>query len=52
MKSINVMTLNIAVVKKALDYVWMSYGGAHTLTGSLPENSHPKYSHIVRLDNN
>ena len=51
-KSINVVNLNIAVVKKVLDFVWTSYGGAHMLIGLLPENSNPKYSHIVKLGNN
>ena len=36
---------------RALDFVWMSYRGAHMLTDSLPEGSHPKSSHIVRLSN-
>ena len=40
-KSIDIMTLNIVVVAKALNFVWMSYKGANMLTGSLPEDSHP-----------
>ena len=46
MKSIDIMTLNIAVVTKALEFAWMPCRGAHMFAGSLPENSHPKYSHI------
>ena len=30
----------------------MSYRGAHMLTGSLPEDSHPKYFHTARPGNN
>ena len=51
-KSIDIMTLNIIVVRKAIDIVWLPYTGAHMLTGSLPEKSKTKYSHIVRLGNN
>ena len=39
-------------VTKALEFVWISYKAAHMLTGSLPENNHPKSYHIVRLGNN
>ena len=46
------MTLNIVKVTRAQDFVWMSYRGAHMPTGSLPEDIHPKPSHIVRLGNN
>ena len=34
------------------NFVWMPYRGAHMLTGSVSENSHPKHSHIMRLGNN
>ena len=51
-KSIDIMTLNIVVVRQAIDIVWLPYTGAHMLTGSLPEKSKTKYSHIVRLGNN
>ena len=46
------MTENIAVVTRAPDFVWMSYRGARMFTGSLPEDSHPKSSHIAVLGNN
>ena len=51
-KLIDIMTLNIVVVRKAIDNVWLPHRGAHMLTGSLPEKSKTKYSHIVRLGNN
>ena len=35
MKTIDIMTLNTAVVEMTLDFVWMSYRGTHILTGSL-----------------
>ena len=47
-KPIDVMTLNIVVVTRAVDFVWMSFRVSHMLAGSLPEDSHVKYSHIVR----
>ena len=40
------------MVTRALDFVWMSHGDAQMLTGLLPEESHPKSSHIMRLSNN
>ena len=40
------------MVIKARDFLWMSYRSPHMLTGSLPEDSHPKSSHTARLDNN
>ena len=51
-KLIDVMTLNVAVMAWSLDFVWMSYRGTYMLTGSLPEDNHPKSAHIVRLGNN
>ena len=51
-KSIDVMTLNVFMLTRVLDFLWMSYRGAHKLDGSLPEDSHPKSSLIVRLGNN
>ena len=50
--SIDIMTLSIVVVTNALHFLWMSYRGAHMLTGSLLEDSYPKYSHTVRPGNN
>ena len=46
------MTLNIAMATRILHFTWMSYRGPSMLTGSLPEESRPKSSHIARLDNN
>ena len=46
------MTLNIEKVTRTLDLVWMPYRGAHLLNGLLPEDSHPKLSHVVTLGNN
>ena len=37
------------MVARAQVFVWMSYRGAHMLTGSVPEASYPKSSHIARL---
>ena len=47
-KSIDVMTVNIVMITRILDFVWTSYVGLHMLTRSQPENSYPKFSHIVR----
>ena len=46
------MTLNIAIVARALDFIWMSYRGPHMFTGSLKEDSHQKFSHLTILGNN
>ena len=46
------MTLNIAMATGILDFTWMSYSGPNMLTGSLPEETRPKSSHLVRLDIN
>ena len=46
------MAVNVAMVTRILDFVWTSYIGLHMLTGSLPENSYPKFFHVVRLGNN
>lgn len=46
------MTLNIAMATRILDFTWMSYRDPNMLTGSLPEESRPKSSHIIRLDIN
>ena len=51
-KTIDIMVVNIAMVIRILDFVWTSYIGLHILTGSLPENSYPKFSNIARLGNN
>ena len=51
-KMIDILTLNISVVARALDFVWVSYRGPHMLIESLLENSHPKSSRIARLGNN
>ena len=51
-KSIDVMTVNVFMLTRVLGFLWMSYRGAHKLDGSLPEDSHPKSSLIVRLGNN
>ena len=45
------MTLNIAMVTEALDHIWMSYRGPHMLTGLPADDSHPKFSHTMRLGN-
>ena len=51
-KSIEVMTLNIFMVGRTLEVLWMFYRGAHKLAGSLPEDSHRKSSPVARLGNN
>ena len=50
-KSINIMTFNISLVKKVMEFLWMPYRGPHMLTDSLLEDSHSKSSHIARFSN-
>ena len=53
MESTDIMTEYCCGDTKSLDFLWMSCRDAHMLTASsLPEESHPKHSHIVRLGNN
>ena len=40
------------MVTRAMDIIWMPYRGPHMLTGSLPEDSHSKSSHVARFRNN
>ena len=42
------MTENIAVMTSVLNFLWMSYRVPHMLIGSLPEDRHPKSSHMTR----
>ena len=51
-KLIDIMTLNAAMVTRALDFVWMSYRGPHMLFGSLSEYSHRMSCHTAKLGNN
>ena len=51
-KWIDIMTSNNAMLIRALDFIWMFYRGPHMVLGSLPEESHPKSSHVARLGNN
>ena len=44
--SIDIMNLNVAMMTRVLELVWTSYRGDHMLTGSLPEDSYPKSSHV------
>ena len=39
------MNLNIVIVTRVLDLVWMSYRDDHMLTGSLPGDSYLKSCH-------
>ena len=50
-KPIDIIVLNIAMVTRALEFECTSCRDLHMLTGSLPEESYPKTSHIVRLGN-
>ena len=51
-KWIHIMTSNNAMLIRALDFIWMFYRGPHMVLDSLPEESHPKSSHVARLGNN
>ena len=50
-KLIDIMTLNISLVTRVMELIWMSYRGAHMLTDSLLEDSYLKSSHIARFGN-
>ena len=50
-KSIDIMTLNILLVARVMEFIWVSYRGPHMLTDSLLEDSHSKSSHIARFGN-
>ena len=50
-KSIDIMTLNIVLETRVMEFIWMFYRGPHMLTDSLLEDSYPKSSHIVRFGN-
>ena len=52
MKLIDIITLNIVMLTRTMDLVWMSHRGSHMFLGPLPEHSLPKFSHIARLSNN
>ena len=42
----------LGIVKKVLNFVWMTYRCTYIITGWLPENSGPDSSHVSRLDDN